>query len=151
MNAATVPEILPAEAKRRLVDEPNCSYLDVRTAAEFVAGHAPNAFHIPVAQVNPLTAQMELNPKFMEAVRSQFAATASIIVGCRSGSRSAMAVQMMREAGFANAVNMSGGFEGTAAASGAIIEEGWRTLGYPVERGDGGERGYANILERFSR
>ncbi len=82
--------------------------LDVREPDEWAAGHAPDAVHIPLRNLQA----------------DQLPTDQPIYCICRSGSRSAAAVQAMLGAGF-DAVNVEGGMEAWAAA------------GLPVVRDDG--------------
>lgn len=140
----SIPQIKPVEASAKLAD--GCTvYLDVRTVPEFVAGHAPGAINIPVAQMNPTLGRLEANPRFLDVVRSAVSMDACVIVGCKSGGRSQMAAEMMTQAGYRNVSNLSGGFLGVMAPSGEPLEDGWCGCGLPVERGEGGEKGYGAI------
>lgn len=60
--------------------------LDVRSAAEFAEGAAPGAMNIPVQMLGRYTALLDK--------------AKPVIVYCRSGSRSAMAVNMLKSVGF---------------------------------------------------
>lgn len=140
----SIPQIKPKEASAKLAD--GCTvYLDVRTVPEFVSGHAPGAINIPVAEMNPMVGRLEGNPRFLDLVRSVISTDAYVIVGCKSGGRSQMAAEMMAQAGYQNVSNLCGGFLGVMAPSGEPLEDGWCGCGLPVERGDGGEKGYAAI------
>ncbi|MBI4716740.1 MAG: rhodanese-like domain-containing protein [Planctomycetes bacterium] len=130
-----LPEITPHEARQRLESGEGYTYLDVRTAPEFAAGHPPGALNLPVAELNPATGRMELSPRFLGAVQERIARDAKLIVGCQSGGRSGAAVQILLDAGYPNVCNMLGGFGGMKDPSGQIVREGWSTLGFPVERG----------------
>jgi phage shock protein E len=69
--------------------------IDVRTPAEFRDGSYPGAVNIPVAS---LPARMhELEPK-----------SASVVLFCASGARSAQAARLLRQAGFTDVVNAGG-------------------------------------------
>lgn len=144
-----VVEIKPEEAKRLLDQEPPAFYLDVRTVPEFNAGHTPNAMNIPVAEVNGMTGRMELNPKFLSTVEGNLSKDASIICGCKSGQRSFAAAKMMLEAGYTNVRSVHGGFGGVTDYSGQVMEDGWLTLGYPIEHGEGSERSYASLTKKI--
>lgn len=145
-----LPEINPEEAKKRLDSDAGYVYLDVRTPAEFQAGRPAGAMNIPVGEMNPVTGSMDLNPKFLEVVTANLAKDAKVIVGCRSGARSAAAQELMHQAGYTNTVNMSGGFAGKSDATGQVLVEGWSTLGYPTDRGDAGDAGYAALSANAS-
>lgn len=85
---------------------------------------------------------MTLNADFLRVVKATIPVDKPVIVGCRSGRRSAKAVQLMMDAGYRHVHNMLGGFDGARDATGAIITPGWSKLGYEIEKGDGGQRGY---------
>jgi rhodanese-related sulfurtransferase len=71
--------------------------LDVREPNEYAEIHAQNAIHIPLGQ---------LNTRFHEVTTDK---NQSIAVICRSGVRSATAVQILHDAGFNNVCNVNGG------------------------------------------
>ena len=139
-----IAQVTPEEAKR-LLDSGGFVYLDVRTVPEFVNGHAPSALNIPVAEVNPQTGRMEINEKFLGVVAANIPPDAQLIVGCKTGGRSATACEMLAQAGYKNLRNMLGGFSGVTDPNGQVVQEGWSTLGYPVERGDGGAKSYSSL------
>ena len=140
-----VAEITPQQAKKLLDSNQGYVYLDVRTESEFAAGHVPDAWNIPVAQMDPAGGGMVLNPDFLAVVRANLPLDAKVVCGCRSGSRSEMAVRILLEAGYQGAVNMEGGFAGQTDATGEVLVEGWSTLGYPVSHGDDRGRTHAEI------
>jgi rhodanese-related sulfurtransferase len=71
--------------------------LDVRTAGEFAEGHLVNALNINVESGN------------FEAEIANLDKNATYAVYCRSGRRSAVAVDLMKKAGFNNLYNLDGG------------------------------------------
>lgn len=120
------------------------SILDVRTPEEYIfVGHAPMARNIPVKRFSAeQTAQkrkpvMELNPDFISEVKKHYKVTDTILVMCRSGGRSALAVNLLAEAGFKNVYNITDGFEGDAINdpqsyyNGKRVKNGWRNSGSP--------------------
>ena len=141
-----IPEITPADAKKRLDERNGYVYLDVRSVAEFAAGHVPGAINIPIAEPNPATGQMEPNPDFLFVVEAAIPRDAKLIVGCKSGGRSARACGMLLRAGYTDPRNMVGGFGGAVGPDGAVVSEGWSMLGYPIEHGEEGEGSYKSIL-----
>ena len=72
--------------------------LDVRTAAEFDAGHIPGAVNIPHDVLGERIA--ELGP----------ADERDVVVYCRSGRRSAIALARLREAGFSRLFHLEGDY-----------------------------------------
>lgn len=118
--------------------------LDVRTNEEYVfVGHAEMAVNIPAfRQVYQWDAAkhklpMVLNPDFMVKVKELFKPEATILVTCRSGGRSAMAVNMLAQAGFKNVYNITDGFEGDeikdpeSVFMGQRLKNGWKNAGLP--------------------
>ena len=70
----------------------NATMVDVRTPAEFQEEHYPGAVNIPVDQVvNRLDEFKKMN--------------VPIVAYCRSGSRSALAVSLLRQNGIAEVYN----------------------------------------------
>ena len=92
--------------------------IDVRTPEEYVfVGHAEMARSIPLLDVkhewNAETNQfaVELNPDFIPEVKRRFAPTDTLLVMCRAGDRSAMAVNALTRAVFTNVYNITDGME----------------------------------------
>jgi rhodanese-related sulfurtransferase len=118
--------------------------LDVRTPEEYMwVGHAPMAWLIPLVGVNytwdadkkqfparPL-------PDFVERVKQMAKPTDELMVMCRSGGRSAMAVNQLAKAGFTNVYNIVDGMEGDAVKdpdsvfNGQRLRNGWKNAGCP--------------------
>lgn len=71
--------------------------LDVRSRIEFLLGHLPGALCIPVDRVESEVPRRTEIPK-----------SAMILVYCQSGARSARAVGILRQLGYARAVNGGG-------------------------------------------
>jgi rhodanese-related sulfurtransferase len=118
--------------------------LDVRTNEEYVfVGHAEMAWNIPAflqryqwdAEKSKLP--MILNPDFMAKVKEVFQPDDTILVTCRSGGRSAMAINMMVQAGYKNLYNITDGFEGDAIHDpesefdGKNMRNGWKNAALP--------------------
>ncbi|EFJ46214.1 hypothetical protein VOLCADRAFT_105650 [Volvox carteri f. nagariensis] len=119
-RAAQYKDAMPAEANQLLKEE-GYNYLDVRTAEEFSAGHAPSAVNVPVVFLG--SGGMSPNPAFLSDVQRVFPKKdEALVVGCKSGRRSLMAIDAMSQAGYSNLVNVVGGFDL------------WAAQGLPVER-----------------
>ena len=94
-----------AEAKK-LQDE-GWSYVDVRTTAEFAAGHPRGAINIPFSA-----------PDFPEAFAKRFPdKAAKVVIGCQVGGRSMRATAQLEGQGYTQLVDNSAGFDGWSAAS----------------------------------
>ena len=126
------------------VDSDKVVVLDVRTPEEYIfVGHAPMARNIPVRILNQeLTAKnrrpvMEPNPDFVSQVKTDYKVSDTILVMCRSGGRSALAVNLLAEAGFQQVYNITDGFEGDAVKdpqsyfNGKRVKNGWKNSGAP--------------------
>ena len=87
---------------------PAGNVIDVRTAAEFSEGHVQGARNLDVEN-GDFAAALETLDK-----------SASYNVYCRSGNRSATAVEMMRNAGFTNVVDLG------------AVEDAAKTLALPI-------------------
>jgi rhodanese-related sulfurtransferase len=140
-------DVTPEEAKKLLDGNNGYIYLDVRSVPEFEAGRPPEALNIPIAEPDPSTGQMEFNANFLRVVDLRIPHDAKVIVGCKSGRRSAQACELLRGEGYTNVVNMIGGFGGVTGPGGQIVEPGWSTFGFPIEKGDAGERSYKSLLD----
>ena len=118
--------------------------IDVRTPEEYVfVGHAEMARNIPIvfvkhqwnAEINEFV--VEPNPDFISRVKGLFAPTDTLLVMCRSGVRSARAVDALAEAGFVNVYNIIDGMEGDkvddpgSADHGKRMKNGWKNSGSP--------------------
>lgn len=135
----------PPEVKRLLDGNSGYIYLDVRTVEEFAEGHVPGAWNIPVFVRDEASGGLTTNDRFLPVVKANLSKDARLVVGCRSGGRSAKAVQLMRQAGFTHLINMAGGFAGAKDEAGGVAVPGWSMLNYPTQRGHGGNRGYATL------
>ena len=134
-----------AEAYEKWQADPdNITVLDVRTTEEYLyVGHAPMAWNVPLAsQTYEWDAEKQYfgfqpNPAFI-ALGQEFAeASDTILVMCRSGGRSAMAVNGLAAAGFTNVYQIIDGMEGDAVKDpdsvfqGQRLMNGWKNSGLP--------------------
>ncbi len=149
--------ISPAEAYERMKDE-SFTYVDVRTEAEFAAGHPDGAFSVPVMCVAPPSGHtgapgasgMEPNPDFLSVMEKSFAKDAPLIVGCKMGGRSARAAQVLTGAGFTRVVDQRAGWDGAKGPFGELIEPGWSRVNLPTETGQPAGRSYASLRAKAS-
>ncbi len=93
--------------------------IDVRTPEEYAfIGHPEIAWNIPWAFVTyqrkdgKTEYSVKMNTDFVAEVKGIAGPTDILLVTCRSGDRSARAVNMLAEAGFTNAYNITDGVEG---------------------------------------
>jgi rhodanese-related sulfurtransferase len=127
-----------------LVDQNKIKILDVRTPEEYVfVGRPPMAHNIPFQLFNYQMAVqnkgplMVANPNFIAEVGQKFLPSDTILVICRSGNRSAAAVNAMAASGFKNAYSVTEGFEGdrvkdpNSSFYGKRLKNGWKNAGLP--------------------
>ncbi|KAG2649187.1 thiosulfate sulfurtransferase 16, chloroplastic-like isoform X1 [Panicum virgatum] len=117
VEAAAVPRSVPVRVAYEL-HQAGHRYLDVRTEAEFSAGHPQGAVNIPY--MNKTGSGMTKNTHFLEQVSRIFGKDDEIIVGCQSGKRSLMAATELCSAGFTAVTDIAGGFSS------------WRDNGLPT-------------------
>ncbi|MDI3298616.1 MAG: HesA/MoeB/ThiF family protein [Bacillota bacterium] len=105
--AGEVPELEPEEAWRRLREE-GAQLVDVREPWEFAEMRIPGARSIPLEELPARAGELEPGRP--------------LIAVCFSGPRSARAVRLLRDRGFAEAYNLAGGLLA------------WELAGLPLER-----------------
>lgn len=88
---------------------PGTQVIDVRTPAEFAEGHLPGAVNIDVNA-----------PDFAARVAS-LDKNAPYAVYCRTGNRSASALQVMQGQGFTGAYHLGGGIGAWQSAGGQVV------------------------------
>ena len=103
--AVQAPLISQSDLLRRLANqEADLVVLDVRTAAEFAAGHVPGALNLSHDELPSRLAELSsLKEK-------------NVVLYCRSGRRSAIAAQTLRAAGFTKLLHLEGDFAAWDAA-----------------------------------
>ncbi len=101
-HPGTVPEVLSTELPAGVF------LLDVREDDEWKAGHAPDAVHVRLGELDARAAEL---PRDRE-----------VYVICRSGARSAYAAQGLAIGGFTT-VNVADGMTGWAVAGRPMISE----------------------------
>ena len=124
-------EITPQEAHDLMQSDDKYTYLDVRSVPEFEAGHPAGAINIPIMHFNP-GAGMTPNQDFMAVVEANIPKDARLVIGCKSGGRSARACELLERAGYTNVANVRGGFSGAVDNFGRLVEPGWSMLNLPV-------------------
>lgn len=104
-------ELNAQEAHDLMQADPEYIYLDVRSVPEFEAGHPARAINIPIMHFAPAVG-MSPNQEFLTVVEAALARDAKVLVGCRTGGRSARACEVMSQMGYTNVANVRGGFVG---------------------------------------
>jgi len=118
--------------------------IDVRTPEEYAfIGHPEMVWNIPFAFVTyqrkagKFEYGAKMNPDFVSLVQEVAKPTDTLLVMCRSGGRSAMAVNKLAAAGFKNAYNIIDGMEGDkvkdpeSVFDGKRMKNGWKNSGLP--------------------
>jgi rhodanese-related sulfurtransferase len=118
--------------------------LDVRTVGEYVfVGHAPMAVNIPLLLLKPekeyfaKKPQFPVNANFVAEVSKRYKKTDTLMVICRSGGRSAVAVNFLAKAGYNKVYTIVDGFEGDKLKiegsynNGKRLVNGWKNSGAP--------------------
>lgn len=105
-----VGHISPAELEKRIEAGNAPVVLDVRTPAEYEAGHIPGAINIPHTELASRLG--ELGPDHDE----------EIVVHCQSGRRASMAEGVLHDAGFERILDLDGHWKA------------WKEGGYPEQK-----------------
>ena len=95
-------EITPAELKRRLDRNDRPLLLDVRQDWETRLCRLPDAVHIPIEELELRTEELDRDDE--------------IVVYCHQGVRSAAVAEYLRQLGFRDVKNLSGGLDAWARA-----------------------------------
>ncbi|MCB1800063.1 MAG: rhodanese-like domain-containing protein [Gammaproteobacteria bacterium] len=114
MNAA-FPQISPMDLAERLNGGRKATVLDVRSPAEYRAGHIPGARLLPVDELDPSKLGEILDP-------TELRADHPLYLTCHAGMRAEKAAQMLRDAGVEHLTLVQGGTEA------------WQKAGLPVRK-----------------
>ena len=102
------PLVSAADLKTELAQSTPPLVLDVRTLGEYEASHLAGAMYIPVDDVRYELERLPRNRR--------------IVVLCRSGFRAHLAVRVLKENGFADVANLTGGHLSMLAEGGFHLE-----------------------------
>lgn len=116
-NQTTVPTVDPMALSALQATDDGPRLLDVRSPAEFSAGHIPGSVNLPLPELSRYAARL--------ADASSGRSRATVVI-CQSGTRSARAVDLLREHGHPSAASLDGGLVA------------WRNAGGPVDSAPGG-------------
>jgi rhodanese-related sulfurtransferase len=137
--------VTSAEAYERWKANPDkVKIVDVRTPQEYVfVGHAPMAPNIPAklwtGEWDPKKKRFTLsdNLDFEVQAKAQFKTSDTLMIMCRSGGRSAQAVNRLAKEGYTEVYNIIDGFEGDKVKdeqsyfNGKRMMNGWKNSGAP--------------------
>jgi rhodanese-related sulfurtransferase len=94
--------ISPAQAASMIKETKNLQLIDVRTPGEYAQGHLDKAKLIPL---------QELESRFAEIDKSK-----PVLLYCRSGHRSGIALKLLQGKGYTQAKHMDGGINAWTAS-----------------------------------
>ena len=137
--------LIAKEAYEKWKVEPDkVKIIDVRTPEKYIfVGHPTMAWKIPVAtqsyewDAEKEQFQMKTLPDFVDRIKQMIGPDETFMAMCRSGGRSAIAVNMLAKAGFKHVYNITDGMEGdvvrepTSVFFGQRLVNGWKNSGCP--------------------
>lgn len=94
-----IAQISVDELKKKIDSKEQLMLIDVRSEKEYLAGHIEGAILIPRGELEFEIQKITTDPE------------AEIIIYCRAGGRSAMAVSALNNIGFKKVFNLDGGFK----------------------------------------
>jgi NADPH-dependent 2,4-dienoyl-CoA reductase/sulfur reductase-like enzyme/rhodanese-related sulfurtransferase len=103
------PLVTPAQLKAELAGSAPPLVLDVRTQKEHGAGHIRGSLLMPVDELRSKLGALPRNRR--------------IVIHCRSGFRAHVALRILKEHGFEDVANVTGGFLSMSAEGGFDLEE----------------------------
>lgn len=125
-------------------DQKNVVILDIRTPEEYLfVGHAAMAWNVPAFdqsfEWDPKQQHFPMvpNPDFIKTIKELFQPDDTLLITCRSGDRSAIAVNELAKIGYTRAYTITDGFEGGIVSdpesvfSGQRMVNGWKNSGLP--------------------
>ncbi len=95
----------------QLINHQNALVLDVRTDKEYQDGHIINSMHVPLGMLSSSLSQLAAYKH------------SSVVIVCRTGSRSAQAAGTLRKAGFEQVYNLAGGIMAWQSANMPLTTE----------------------------
>lgn len=130
-----IPRVSPEEAKK-LIDDQGYAYVDVRSELEYSAGHPTGSLNVPLLKA--ASGGMVQNVDFVAVMQALFPKDAKLVLGCKAGSRSLRAAELLVAAGFTEVVDQRAGYDGARNAFGGVVEPGWVQVGLPTATASAG-------------
>ena len=106
MSAAAVPTLAVPDLDPSSPVPAGWTVLDVREPAEWALGHVPGSVHVPLGEL----------PDRLDDLPD-----AELLVVCRSGNRSQVAMDVMMQSGFTDVYHLGGGIGAWQQAGGEIV------------------------------
>ena len=136
----SVKPLSPREASELLSGNDKAAYVDVRTVAEFAAGHPRGkVVNIPIVFYHPTTKEIYSNGSFLEVVDSLYSKEIPLIIGGDDRGRAQQAAEQLRAAGYTNICVMPEGVHG------------WRAQKLPTTTDNRDGVSYASLLTPVKR
>ena len=136
----TAPIATPLEVSLAIAEDGRATYVDVRTVAEFVAGHPRGrTVNVPIEFHHPKTGASHANASFVLVMTHHFALDAPLVVGADEGPRASAAADALQAAGYVDVRLMSAGLPG------------WRAAGLPVTGYNADGVSYVSLLTPAKR
>ena len=130
----------PLEVSLRIAADGLTTYVDVRTVAEFVAGHPRGrVINVPIEFYHPKTGATHGNASFILVMEHTLPLTTPLIVGGDEGPRAGAAAAALSAAGYQDVSVMSAGLAG------------WRVSGLPVTGNNAPGVSYVSLLTPAKR
>ena len=102
------PLVTAAQLKAELASPSAPLVVDVRTLNEFARGHLACALHVPVDELRASLAKVPRDRR--------------LVVYCRSGFRAHLAIRILKESGYSNLANLTGGWLSLESEGGFATE-----------------------------
>lgn len=105
-----IKQITPEQALE-LMKNNSIKYIDVRSPAEFAAGHVPGSINIPAFLPSPETGgMMPCLDEFAAKIAESIPQEEELVIGCKMGGRSQAACDFLAQQGYKELNNLAGGF-----------------------------------------
>lgn len=132
--------VTPLEVALRIAPDGNGTYIDVRTVAEFVAGHPRGrVINVPIEFYHPQTGAAHANASFDLVIEYACPREQALIVGADDGDRASAAADVLVARGYADVTVMRAGLPG------------WRASGLPVTGNNADGVSYVSLLTPAKR
>lgn len=142
-----MPRRVSAREAFELVEREGYVQVDVRSVAEFEAGHPTGARNIPWMHID--SRGRSPNADFVDVFERTFPDKGSkVVLTCMSGNRSMQALGALEARGYTSLVDQRAGWGGARDAFGRVTDEGWSSAALPTDAGAGGDGSYEVLSKR---
>ncbi|MEQ5840814.1 rhodanese-like domain-containing protein [Paraburkholderia acidicola] len=101
-----------ASEATQLINRRNAVVVDLRSAADFAAGHLPSARHLEFAELQAKVGQLVKNKSI------------PVLLVCQTGQQSNKAVRVVQDAGYAEVHVLQGGLNAWQQAGMPVVKQG---------------------------